>query len=111
MSQLLQNQNEILTAMENGENLDAVYLDFSKAFDKCDHGVLLHKIKRLRIKGKLGKWLQNFLTGRQQVILVNKVKSKYSKLVSGIPQGSVLGPILFLTLAKTCLQAQTHWST
>ena len=82
--------------MENGENLDAVYLDFSKAFDKCDHGVLLHKIKRLRIKGKLGKWLQNFLTGRQQVILVNKVKSKYSKLVSGIPQGSVLGPILFL---------------
>ena len=96
LSQLLQNQDEILTAMENGENLDAVYLDFSKAFDKCDHGVLLHKIKRLRIKGKLGKWLQNFLTGRQQVILVNKVKSKYSKLVSGIPQGSVLGPILFL---------------
>ena len=96
MSQLLQNQNEILTAMENGENLDAVYLDFSKAFDKCDHGVLLHKIKRLRITGKLGKWLQNFLTGRQQVILVNRVKSKHSKLVSGIPQGSVLGPILFL---------------
>ena len=96
LSQLLENQDQILTAMENGENLDSVYLDFSKAFDKCDHGILLHKIKRLKIKGKLGRWLKNFLTERQQVILVDKVKSKFSKLVSGIPQGSVLGPILFL---------------
>ena len=50
----------------------------------------------MNIKGKLGRWLKNFLTERQQVILVDKVKSKFSKLVSGIPQGSVLGPILFL---------------
>ena len=56
----------------------------------------MHKIKRLKIKGKLGRWIKNFLTERQQVILVDKVKSKFSKLVSGIPQGSVLGPILFL---------------
>ena len=96
MSQLLENQDQILTALENGENLDSVYLDFSKAFDKCDHGILLHKMKRLKIKGKLGRWIKSFLTERQQVILVNKVKSKFSKLVSGIPQGSVLGPILFL---------------
>ena len=96
LSQLLEHQDEILAALENGENFDSVYLDFSKAFDKCDHGILLHKIKRLKIKGRLGRWLQNFLTERQQVILVNKVKSKYSSLVSGIPQGSVLGPILFL---------------
>ena len=96
LSQLLEHQDDILTALENGENFDSVYLDFSKAFDKCDHGILLHKIKRLKIRGKLGRWIQNFLTERQQVILVNKVKSKYSKLVSWIPQGSVLGPILFL---------------
>ena len=56
----------------------------------------MHKIKRLKIRGKLGRWIKSFLTERQQVILVNKVKSKFSKLVSGIPQGSVLGPILFL---------------
>ena len=74
---------------------DTVYLDFNKAFDKCDHGVLLHKIKRLKIKGKLGRWIKNFLTERQQV-LVDKVKSKFSKPVSRIPQGSVLGAILFL---------------
>ena len=96
LSQLLEHQDQILTALENDENLDSLYLDFSKAFDKCDHGILLHKIKRLNIKGKLGRWLKNFLTERQQVILVDKVKSKFSKLVSGIPQGSVLGPILFL---------------
>ena len=74
----------------------AILLDFSKAFDKCDHGILLHKIKKLRIKGKLGRWLQNFLEGRRQVVLVDRVKSKWSEIVSGIPQGSVLGPILFL---------------
>jgi hypothetical protein len=96
LSQLLEHQDDILAALENGENFDSVYSDFSKAFDKCDHGILLHKIKRLKIRGKHGRWIQNFLTERQQVILVNKVKSKYSKLVSGIPQGSVLGPILFL---------------
>ena len=78
LSQLLEHQDDILTALENGENFDSVYLDFSK----CDHRILLHKIKRLKIRGKLGRWIQNFLTERQQVILVNKVKSKYSKLVS-----------------------------
>ena len=96
LSQLLEHQDEILKELEEGNNVDAVYLDFSKAFDKCDHGILLHKIKKLRIKGKLGRWLQNFLQGRKQVVLVDRVKSKWSEIVSGIPQGSVLGPILFL---------------
>ena len=73
-----------------------MYLDFSKAFDKCDHGILLHKLKKMKIKGKLGRWIQNFLKGRKQVVLVDRVKSKWSVIVSGIPQGSVLGPILFL---------------
>ena len=96
LSQLLEHQDEILKELEEGNNVDAVYLDFSKAFDKCDHGILLHKIKKLKIKGKLGRWLQNFLEGRKQVVLVDRVKSKWSEIVSGIPQGSVLGPILFL---------------
>ena len=96
LSQLLEHQDEILKELEEGNNVDTVYLDFSKAFDKCDHGILLHKIKKLKIKGKLGRWLQNFLEGRRQVVLVERVKSNWSEIVSGIPQGSVLGPILFL---------------
>ena len=96
LSQLLEHQDEILKELEEGNNVDAVYLDFSKAFDKCDHGILLHKIKKLGIKGKLGKWLQNFLNGRKQAVIVDRIRSEWSKIVSGIPQGSVLGPILFL---------------
>ena len=96
LSQLLEHQDEILKDLEEGNNVDAVYLDFSKAFDKCDHGILLHKIKKLGIKGKLGKWLQNFLKGRKQAVIVDRIRSEWSKIVSGIPQGSVLGPILFL---------------
>ena len=76
--------------------MDSIYTDFSKAFNKCDHGILLHKLKRMKINGKLGRWVQNFLKSRQQIILVEKVKSNKSIIVSGIPQGSVLAPILFL---------------
>ena len=64
--------------------MDSIYTDFSKAFDKCDHGILLHKLKRMKINGKLGRWVQNFLKSRQQIILVEKVKSNKSIIVSGI---------------------------
>ena len=96
LSQLLQHHDEILAALENGDNIDSIYLDFSKAYDKVDHGILLHKLKALGITGKLGKWILSFLTGRYQVILVDGRKSKLTLLISGVPQGSVLGPLLFL---------------
>ena len=96
LSQLLQHQDEILKALESGENIDCVYLDFAKAYDKVDHGILLHKLKALGISGHIGRWLMNFLTGRLQEVLVKGRKSQVFILVSGVPQGSVLGPILFL---------------
>ena len=96
LSQLLQHHDEILKALEQGENVDSIYTDFAKAFDKVDHGILLHKLKRMRITGKIGRWIQEFLKNRHQIVLVEKTKSGMSLIISGIPQGSVLGPILFL---------------
>ena len=96
LSQLLQHQDEIIDALENGDNIDSIYLDFSKAYDKVDHGILLHKLKSLGITGKLGRWIMMFISGRRQVVLVKGRASKSSVLISGVPQGSVLGPLLFL---------------
>jgi hypothetical protein len=96
LSQLILHHDQILQAMEEASNIDAIYLDFAKAFDKVDHGLLLHKLKQMGVKGKLGRWIQNFLKGRTNEVLVDDLKSLKFLLKSGIPQGSVLGPILFL---------------
>ena len=96
LSQLLMQQDAVLKALEEGENLDTIYLDFAKAFDKCDHGILLAKLKALGVRGRTGRWIYSFLTGRIQKVIVKGRKSKGSVLKSGVPQGSVLGPILFL---------------
>ena len=96
LSQLLTHQDQILQALEDGDNIDAIYLDFAKAFDKVDQGLLLHKLKALGVKGKMGRWIQKFLTGRTQQVLVDGKMSSIFLLLSGVPQGSVLGPILFL---------------
>ena len=96
LSQLLVHYENIVKALENGENIDVIYLDFKRAFDKVDFGILLHKIKQMGITGKIGRWIHNFLTMRNQQVLIRGKKSQMYPLISGVPQGSVLGPLLFL---------------
>ena len=78
--------------------MDMVYLYFAKAFDKVDHGVLLHKIKMLGNTGKLGVWLYHFLTCRTHFVRLQGGVSIDSPVISGVPQATVLGLLLFIIL-------------
>ena len=76
--------------------LDCIYLDFSKAFDKVPHKRLILKIESYGIGGNLLKWLSQFLDNRIQQVVIKDTKSDVADVISGIPQGSVLGPLLFI---------------
>ena len=98
VTQILTYYDSILTMLEEGNSVDSVYLDFSKAFDKVDHQILLKKVESLGITGKLLTWIQTFLTNRQQQVRVENTLSSREWVKSGVPQGSVLGPLLFLIM-------------
>ena len=79
----------------SGGLVDTIYFDFAKAFDSAPHERLLGKLKSYSINGKVLEWWKAFLSNRCQIVNVNRMKSYPATVLSGIPQSSVLGPILF----------------
>ena len=100
LSQLLQHHDRITQLLEEGWNADVIYLDFSKAFDKLDIGITLQKLHDMGIRGKVFQWIKSFLMGRKQCVLVEGQKSEQVSVRSGVPQGSVVGPLMFLILLR-----------
>jgi len=97
-TQLLSHFNDIFDTLAEGKRLDTVYLDFAKAFDKVDHEILLEKVKKHKISGKIGKWIREFLTDRKFKVVANGCMSDEGEVTSGVPQGTVLAAILFVIM-------------
>ena len=87
---------KLVNALENGEFGIGVFIDFRKAFDTVDHGIILDKLYYYGIRGSAHDWMKSYLTNREQYLVYNETSSNAIPINCGVPQGSNLGPLLFL---------------
>ena len=96
LTQLLGHIDWVMKALCGEKDVDTVYLDYSRAFDRVDIGLLLLKLKRYGVHSQIVEWMESFLTDRKQKVVLDGSQSEIATIISGVPQGSVLAPLLFL---------------
>ena len=93
---LLELSDKIAEAIDRKKFMIGIFVDLSKAFDTLNHNILLQKLISYGIRGSVNDWFRSYLEDREQFVLLNDVSSNKRKITTGVPQGSILGPLLFL---------------
>ena len=94
ITNLLEARDILTESIYSGHEVDVIYTDFAKAFDKVPHRRLLHKLKAQGISGNIYNWIESWLVDRKQRVVIDGYMAEWKNVSSGVPQGSVLGPLL-----------------
>ena len=98
---------EITNSLDNHESTVGVFMDLKKAFDTVDHGILIEKLYHYGIRGMANKWICSYLMNIYQYVNINGTNSDYMNVLCGVPQGSILGPILFILYINNMCNVST----
>ena len=99
--------DRVLQSFSKREHIIAIFMDLSKAFDTINHDILLHKLSNYGIRGTVWSWIKSYLLNRQQYVLIDDVKSPLASINCGVPQGSILGPLLFLVYINDIINSSS----